>query len=358
MARVRLLLLGFCLLAGCMPRRSVSEAPPFADLSPFHRTNLELTGFLQPEKLADRAGIYLVEPYRRGRIPVLFIHGFASTPATWAPLYQDLLADQEIRNRFQFWFYFYPTGNPYFVTAADLRERLMLLREQLDPEHTDAALDEMVFVGHSMGGLVAHLQIVDGGEDFWQLACAQPFDSLRMQPETRAELQRLFFFRRLPGVRRVVFLGTPHHGAKLSATPPARLASQLVQLPRALTDAARDLVNENPKVSFRLAPNHLPTSLTLLWPGDPGLELLACRPRPQGVYLHSIIGIAPPTAAVAERLLAAVPPPQKTDGVVPYTSAHLDEVDSEFLVSADHTHIQSDPKAMQEVRRILHEHLR
>jgi hypothetical protein len=136
------------------------------------------------------------------------------------------------------------------------------------------------------------------------------------------------------------------------------LASQLVQLPKVLTDAARDLTEENPKVTFRLAPNHLPTSLTLLWPGDPALELLARRPRPPGVFLHSILGIAPPTAAVAERLLAAIPSPLKTDGVVPAASAHLDDVDSECVLQADHSHVHTDPKAAQEVRRILREHLR
>jgi pimeloyl-ACP methyl ester carboxylesterase len=354
------LLLACALIAGCPQpalRRDVPDVP-FGDLSSFDRTGIGVTGFFQPEKLADRAGIYVVQPYQPGKVPVLFIHGFASTPATWAALFDDLQSDPELAARCQFWFYYYPTGNPYLVTAADLRERLTLLRDQLDPEHRDAALDNIVVIGHSMGGLVGKLLTLDGGDDFWQLVCAQPLDSLQMKPETRAELQRLFYFHRQPSVRRVVFVGTPHHGAKLSATPPAKLAASFVQRAKKLIEAARDLAQQNPRTEFRLAPDHLPTSLTLLWPGDPALELLASRPAPPGVHFHSVIGVALPTSAVVERILPAVPLLGRTDGVVTYASAHLDGVDSECLVPAGHVHVQAHPKTMLEIRRILREHLR
>ncbi|HMF13380.1 MAG TPA: alpha/beta fold hydrolase, partial [Gemmataceae bacterium] len=247
---------------------------------------------------------------------------------------------------------------PYLVSAADLRDRLTTLREQLDPKHADAALDNIVVIGHSMGGLVAKLLAVEGGDDFWRLVCAQPEDFLQVKPETRAELQRIFYFHPQPSVRRVVFVATPHHGAKISNSPPAKLASQFVHLPKSLTDAARDAAQQNPTAEFRFAPDRLPNSLTLLRPGDPGLELLAARPCPPGIHFHSVVGLAPPTAAVAERLLAVTLPTEKTDGVVTYASAHLDGVDSECVVPADHTHVQSHPRTLQEVRRILREHVR
>src|SRR5262249_30980129 len=101
----------------------------------------------------------------------------------------------------------------------------------------------------------------------------------------------------------------------------------------------------------------LPSSLTLLRPGDPALELLAARPRAPEVHYHSIIGLVPPTSAVAERLLSASSPLEKSDGVVAAASAHLDDVESEFVVPAYHTRIQSQPQAMQEVRRIVREQL-
>src|SRR5207245_3461486 len=121
----------------------------------------EYTGFLRADKILDRTGVYLLEPYQPGKIPVLMVHGLLSSPLTWAPLFNDLRADPVLRERYQFWFYFYPTGNPYLATAADLRRSLEQLRNDVDPRHADPALEQMVFVGHSMGGLVSKLMTVD-----------------------------------------------------------------------------------------------------------------------------------------------------------------------------------------------------
>lgn len=45
------------------------------------------------------------------------------------------------------------------------------------------------------------------------------------------------------------------------------------------------------------------------------------------------------------------------DGVVAYSSAHLEGVESEFLVDSGHSCLGA-PATIEEVRRILHEHLR
>jgi hypothetical protein len=45
-----------------------------------------------------------------------------------------------------------------------------------------------------------------------------------------------------------------------------------------------------------------------------------------------------------------------TDGVVSYESAHLDDVESELVVMSGHSS-QSNPLVVNEVRRILIEHL-
>jgi len=49
-------------------------------------------------------------------------------------------------------------------------------------------------------------------------------------------------------------------------------------------------------------------------------------------------------------------PPAGDDGVVKYTSAHVDYVESEFIVRSGHS-CQSHPLVIEEVRRILLEHL-
>jgi len=48
---------------------------------------------------------------------------------------------------------------------------------------------------------------------------------------------------------------------------------------------------------------------------------------------------------------------QEDDGVVEYSSAHIEPVDSEFVVRHCNHSAQMNPRAIEEVRRILHANL-
>jgi pimeloyl-ACP methyl ester carboxylesterase len=317
---------------------------------------IQYSAFLRDDRLRRQTGIYMVEPYQPGKIPVLMVHGLLSTPLTWAQMFNELRADAAVRERFQFWFYLYPTSDPYLATAADLRRRLNALRDELDPAHRDLALDEMILVGHSMGGLVSKLMTVPSGDDFWKQVSGQPFQAVKAQPETRSELQQVFFFDSEPSVRRVIFIATPHRGSSLSPSFPARILSHLARLSQNLMSAVGDLRRENPHDIFAMQPGDIPTSIDLLAPGSPALELLAAKtPRP-GVHYHSIIGVLPDEGFLIDSILPGGRSPKGTDGVVPYTSAHLDGVDSELTVPEDHMHVHWHPRSVDEVRRILLEH--
>ncbi len=315
-----------------------------------------LAGFFRPDSLGRSVGLHTLEPYDPGRIPVILVHGLLSSPLTWAPLFNDLQADPVLRKRFQFWVYFYPTGNPYLVTAAALRDDLAKMRRALDPDGKDPALDDMVLVGHSMGGLVSRLLTVDGGDDFWRLISAEPIDRLQLQPATRDELRQTFYFRRQPNVTRAVFIGTPHRGSKLSPSPLGRLGAKLAGLPRELMAVTKDVLDDNADVTPWVRERHL-TSIDLLAPDAPALQLIAHRPRPPAVRYHSVIGVSARNDMLVERLFGGGYC-RPSDGVVPYDSAHLDDVESELVVPADHFHVHQHPLAILEVRRILLEHLR
>jgi pimeloyl-ACP methyl ester carboxylesterase len=315
------------------------------------------TGFLRPDLIQDDTGLHTLEPYQPGKIPVVLVHGLLGNPTTWAPLFNDLQADPAIRRRFQFWFYFYPTGNPYLVTAADLRRALARLRQDLDPQRRDPALDDMVFVGHSMGGLVSRLMTIDGGDDFWKLVSDVPFDTLRLQPATRSELRNTFYFERQATVTRAVFMATPHQGSNLSPSLVGRVGDILAGMTREVTETARDVAEENPELADRLRSRHLPSSVDLLAPDSPALQLIAHRAKPDRVHYHSVVGVVPRQDLLLERLFGGGYR-KPGDGVVPYQSAHLEGVDSEIVVPADHYHVHHHPLAVLEVRRILLEHLR
>ena len=48
----------------------------------------------------------------------------AMAAMTWLPMINGLMGDPELRERYQFWFFSYPTGNPLFYSASLLRDSL------------------------------------------------------------------------------------------------------------------------------------------------------------------------------------------------------------------------------------------
>ena len=214
-------------------------APLAADLSTplaFHLARsplpiLEPIGLLQPQWLEGLAGLYMLHPYQPGKIPVVLVHGVWSSPRAWLQAINDLRGDPAIRDRYQFWIFLYPTGNPVTASAATLRKALNEVRATLDPQGTDPALDQMVLVGHSMGGLLAKMMILDSGEALWDLVSTRPFSELRATPPQRKLLRRLYFFEPQPFVRRVVFISTPHRGSELGDQFLGRLVDRLIRLP-------------------------------------------------------------------------------------------------------------------------------
>lgn len=324
------------------------------------QTDLErigLIGFVRPDCIGDKLGLHALQPYRPGKVPLVFVHGLLSSPATWAPMYNDLLSDPVIRDRYQFWVYFYPTGNPYLVTAAQFRAEMSSLRQRLDPKGEDPALNEMVFVGHSMGGLISRLMTIDSGDDFWKVVSPDPLDALRLSPRSRTELRQTFYFQRQSYISRAIFIGTPHRGSKLSPSPLGRIAAKLAGVPRRLMATFDDLTDDNPDLAASFKAGALPTSVDLLAPEAPALQLLSSRARPASVRYHSVIGVSARNELLVERLFGGGYH-RPGDGVVPYKSAHLEDATSELVVPADHFRVHQHPLSILEVRRILLEHLR
>jgi len=70
-------------------------------------------------------------------------------------------------------------------------------------------------------------------------------------------------------------------------------------------------------------------------------------PIAPGVEVHSIIPVKNQDA----------PKEKWNDGVVEYKSAHIDGVASELIVNSSHS-TQDEPATIEEVRRILLEHLK
>ncbi len=285
------------------------------------------------------------QPFQRGRIPVVFVHGTASSAGRWADMYNDLANDARVRDRFQFWFFHYSTGSPIPYSAMLLRDSLSEAVTQIDPEGTDLALRQMVVIGHSQGGLVAKMTAVDSGTRIWDAISRRPIDTLDVRPETRELLERALLVRPLPFVRRVIFVATPHGGSSLTASSVARWLARFVTLPADVLGATADLLEGNSDALLLDPRGPRFGSFYDMQPGGPFLEALAATPITPGIAAHSIIPVRGAGAAA-----------NATDGVVTFQSASIDGVESELVIPFSGHSVQGHPLAIEEVRRILLEH--
>jgi pimeloyl-ACP methyl ester carboxylesterase len=302
--------------------------------------------FLAPaERFPSR--LILNQPYEPDRIPVVFVHGTFSSPVTWAEMANSLTADPVLRQRYQIWSFMYGSGNQLLQSIAELRAALTDEVRRRDPEGTNAALRQMVVIGHSQGGLLTKSTVVDTGDRLWSLFSTNRLEELKISDDERAELRRLFFLEPLPFVQRVVFIATPHRGSYLSSGLARRLARRLVSLPGAMVSRGKEmlLLTSGSDVGKFLR-GRMPTSLDGMSPKNPGLLAMAEISVVPSVKAHSIIPV-----------LGEGDYHQGRDGVVSYQSAHVDYVESEFIVRSKHSCL-NQPAAIEEMRRILHEHLK
>jgi pimeloyl-ACP methyl ester carboxylesterase len=305
----------------------------------------ERSGFLSAHRQPFPEGIIMLHPYRRGRVPVVLIHGTASSPARWADMLNELQNDPVLRERVQFWLFIYNTSNPILLSASELREALRKSLAEIDPEGQDPAFRNLVLIGHSQGGLLTRVMVTDSGTRFWDNAFNVPLEQLEVTPPTRALLEKTMFFAPLPSVTRVVFIATPHRGSFRVTTFVLRLVRRLVTLPVTVVQGIAEAAQSNPDAVSRQVLSGIPTAVDNMSPGHPFIQTLAASPLAPGVTAHSIIAVQ-----------GEGPITSGNDGVVAYESAHLEGVASERIVRSSHS-TQSEPDTIQEVRRILHEHV-
>jgi pimeloyl-ACP methyl ester carboxylesterase len=303
-------------------------------------------GLLWPGLHLEESGLFLLEPYRPDKIPVVLVHGLYSSPATWLEMASAIQADPALSRRFQLWYFIYPTGMPIPGSAHQLRTSLNDAVERLDPGLQQPTSHEMVLIGHSMGGILSRLQTTESGDLFWTNFFSKPVEKLNVRDSIRRDLKESFFFDRLPCVSRVIFIATPHRGSGLADLWLSRWFVRLIHLPATTVQTASELLTMNVDA---IRPDLLKyqklglTSVESLSPGNPLYRAMEQRPIP--VPFHSII---------ANRGNSGTNP--TSDGVVPYDSAHLTNAQSELIIPAGHACTDSRA-AISEVKRILHVHL-
>jgi len=329
-----------------VPLEADITAPRAYTLNQSFAWNVKRLQFLSPDR-GLKSQLIQTEPDSPGKIPIIFVHGTYSSPVWWGEMFNTLQADPEIRERFQIWLHLYSSSNPVVMSAAELREAITNKLYVLDPKGQDPALQQMVVIGHSQGGLLTKLTATHTGDQLWHAFNTNRLEDLPLSEEQRAAIRRVSFFEPLPSVKRVVFISTPHRGSFKASRLVANVIRRLVTVPRKLARQGTDLMKltESSNLPKEVRGKTL-TAIDGMSPKNPIILKLADLPVAPGIKAHSIIAVR--TSGDYH---------QGDDGVVNYTSAHVDDVESEFIVRGSHS-CQAKPETIEEVRRILHEHLK
>ena len=310
-------------------------------------------GLLHPQELRNTTGLSSIQVYNPNKIPVILTHGLMSSAGTFDNLVNRLYADPEIRRNYQFWYFNYPTGVAWTVTARAYRESIRALRDQVDPHHRNPNWDKMVVVGHSMGGLITHYSQCKEpwnllkASDIPEAALAQYLDKRYVHeplPDPAIEPLRKDYFFEPVEAGMVVYMATPHRGAPVAKYRLATFLTKLVSLPQNLLKEAynlatlqQDILLLNPQDAYLWF-----TSVNQLKPDSysiSGLQGLEVR----NVPTHSIIGDQ-----------GKGDTPEPSDGVVPYWSSHI-AWGTETIVPSDHS-VQDCMETANEMKRILGEY--
>lgn len=307
-----------------------------ASLAYYPHPNELIFGFLamlRSDLSVKRSALMFYEPYDPKKIPVLFVHGLMSSPHAWLQVANQLEANPEFRRRYQIWAYFYPTGAPIAGNALQLR---MALAAAATRYHLG---DNLVIVGHSMGGILTRMQVTNPGRALWNAIFRDKADQIYNELPADSVLKRALIFRANPHVARVVFFSVPHRGSDLANLRISAIAARFIRMPITLVKTFnKQLVGIMQQVDPSL--RSIPTSIQGLSPRS--RLLIALAKLPITVPCDTVVGNRGKPGPLAE----------SSDGVVPYWSSHVDFAKSELVVPTGHDSFDH-PASVANLERIL-----
>jgi len=306
-----------------------------------------LTGFFLPDRITTGTGLYLDQPYDPTKIPILCVHGLKSSPDAFRLMANQLRSIPQVRENYQFIYFYYPTGAPWIESGRKFRADVRQMQTYAYKNGGAKTFNNMVILAHSMGGLISRTSISSNPQELFKALYHKDINSIRGTEHNRQLIRDSLHFKPLTAPKRIVFMATPHQGSTLADMKAVNLLAHLIKLPANTTLDLLNVLQENG--SQLLQGNgdgmRIPTSLSELSPNNPFIKAVPKLKFPSTIKVHSIIGARKGN--------------QKSDGVVPYWSSHLppEQTESELIINSNHSVPYRTP-AIQEVARILKLHLK
>ena len=371
----------------------------------------------QPEARLPK--LFMLEPYDPNKRVLIMLHGLASSPATWVNLTNDILNDDKLRDNYQVWQIFYPTNLPILENRYQIQQLINTTYEQTDPKGQNRASKNSVIISHSMGAIIARMMLSDENlvDDLDRLDDQNVLsgsEKRKVRDALKAsfgedQLKERFELKTLPQVDTVVFLSAPFRGTDYADRWFTRALRRIVYLPvglvKTVTDnlatiATQGDLAQNPlgalylqngasqlsdKSSFiqltkDIAINDRITYHSIIANNDADITKGLAQMQPAGAKIDlsqaveediedetvsTSSGSSDNSTLPSQPLVAAVTVNEDisqalterlSDGIVPYTSAHLDGAASETIINGGHS-IQANPQTILTLRRILHKQL-
>ena len=284
-----------------------------------------------------------MQPYDPNKRTIVMLHGLASSPEAWINVANELMGDEQLRRRYQIWQVYYPSNAPLAANNAAIRQALAATLAHFDPAGKAIAANDMVLIGHSMGGVLARLMVSDANTTLLDAITEEYNLKGKKAEKVRAGLAPYLNFTAMPQVNRAIFIAAPHRGTSFANHKVARWIANLITLPINMLDQLSDAAGSLAQLDTGSSePLRIPNSIDNLSDKDPFVRLVADLPISPKVRYYSIMGNDTPDLPLAE----------SSDGVVPYASAHLDGARSEKVIPSWHS-VQESPQAILEIRRIL-----
>lgn len=362
--------------------------------------------------------LFMLEPYDPNKRVLIMIHGLASSPATWVNLTNDIFNDDKLRDNYQVWQIFYPTNLPILENRYQIQKLIETTYQKTDPNGQNRASKNSVIVSHSMGAVIARMMLsdedlskhLDALDDNNILASGnkRQIDSMLKKAFGNQELGQRFALETLPQVDTAVFLSAPFQGTDYADRWFTRAIRRIIYLPlsvvKTVTDnlttiATQGELADNPlgalylqngasqlsdkssfiqltrdiKINKRITYHSIIASndaditqgLAQLQPNGAKIDLSQAQTDDNASNKDGTVSGLVATDSTRDPLIAAVTvnkginqslTERLSDGIVPYSSAHLEGAASETVISGGHS-IQENPQTILSLRRILHQQL-